>query len=475
MGEYVPAIGLEVHVQLKTKSKMFCSCSTDFGAPPNTNICPVCTGQPGVLPTKNKKAIELAIRAGLVLNCKIQKYSLFARKNYFYPDLPKAYQISQYELPISKEGFLMVGDKKIRIIRAHLEEDAGKLLHYIGSTPVDGSLVDLNRCGIPLLEIVSYPDIDSPQMAFDYLKTLRRLLRYAGISDCDMEKGSLRCDCNVSVRKIGEKLGVKTEIKNMNSFKEVKDALTYEIERQTKVLKEGGKIFQETRLWNPKQGKTFAMRRKEEAHDYRYFPDPDLRPIFLSEEMISEQKKQIPELPADRKKRYTEMGLSEYQADVIIDEKELADYFEKVAQNSNPCEAANIIITHLLRQINEKNIPYSQIPLDPQNLSELVNLKTDGKITPQIIKRIFPEMFEKNENPKKLLENIEVVTDEGEIKRIVMDAIQKNAQAWSDYKAGNEKASGRIIGFVMKQTKGSADPVKVKKILEELKNENFDS
>ena len=476
MTEYIPTIGLEVHVQLKTKSKMFCSCSTDFGAPPNTNICPVCTGQPGVLPTKNRKAIELAVRAGLVLNCRIEKYSVFARKNYFYPDLPKAYQISQYELPITKEGFVDLDGKRIRIVRAHLEEDAGKLLHFIGSTPVDGSLVDLNRCGVPLLEIVSYPDIDSPQMAFEYLKTLRRLLRYAGISDCDMEKGSLRCDCNVSVRPFNSaKLGVRTEIKNMNSFKEVRDAIAYEIERQKKVLSEGGKIYQETRLWDARAGRTVEMRRKEEASDYRYFPDPDLAPVFVDEKMIEEQRRLIPKLPEELSKELTEMGLSEYQARVLVEERELCDYFLAASARADKKETANIIITNFLGETNKKGIGIADVKLNPSFVGKLADMKAKGEISAQVVKRIFPEMFEKNVPPEEILKSLSVVSNEGELEKLLKEAISENAPAWKDYKSGKEKASGRIIGWVMKKTKGSSDPAALKKILEKLKSENLRS
>ncbi|MCD6413571.1 MAG: Asp-tRNA(Asn)/Glu-tRNA(Gln) amidotransferase subunit GatB [Elusimicrobia bacterium] len=477
MSDFIPTIGLEVHVQLKTKSKMFCSCSTDFGAAPNTNICPVCTGQPGVLPAKNKRAIELAVRAGLVLNCRIEKYSVFARKNYFYPDLPKAYQISQYELPITRDGFVKLSGKKIGIIRAHLEEDAGKLLHYIGSVPVDGSLVDLNRCGVPLLEIVSYPDIDSPETAFEYLKTLRRLLRYAEISDCDMEKGSLRCDCNVSVRRsVDEPLGVKTEIKNMNSFREVREAIAYEIERQKKVLSDGGKIYQETRLWNGRKGVTVEMRRKEEAADYRYFPEPDLTPIFIDEKIIEEQRKLIPKLPAERKEKLFEMGLSEYQVDVLVEERKLCDYFIAASENSNPKEVANLIITNLLGEMNKKRLDIEEVKLNPLFVGELADLKASGKISAQVVKRIFPQMFEKNIPPSQLLKNLNIVSDEGKLEKLVWEGISENSSAWEDYKMGKEKASGRIIGWVMKKTRGSSDPATVKKILERLKDEkDFDN
>jgi len=475
--QYIADIGLEVHVQLKTKSKMFCSCPVDSTSPPNTNICPVCTGQPGVLPVKNKEAVALAVRAGIALNCKVEKFSVFARKNYFYPDLPKDYQISQYELPLASRGFIEVGDRKVRLVRAHLEEDAGKLLHFIGSKPVDGSLVDLNRCGTPLLEIVSEPDMDSPQIAFDYLKTLRRILRYAGVSDCDMEKGSLRCDCNISVRRSkDEPLGVKTEIKNMNSFKELKDASAYEIERQKKLLDGGEKVVQETRLWNSSAGKTFSMRSKEEAADYRYFPDPDLKPLYISSEKIEEERKKLPELPQSVKKRFMEMGLSGYQADVLTDEKTLSDYFAEVLKQvpqDGIEEAANIVITYLLAEFNKQVLPV-ELPLflsrvKPSYISELVKLRSEGKINKQVLKTLFPKMVREDVSPRELVKDVNIVSDEAALVKFAEDAIKANASSWTDYKEGREKASGRIIGYVMKQSAGSADPEAVKKILEKFK------
>ncbi|MFH1957475.1 MAG: Asp-tRNA(Asn)/Glu-tRNA(Gln) amidotransferase subunit GatB [bacterium] len=475
MNDYIADIGLEVHVQLKTKSKLFCSCPVDSTSPPNTNICPVCTGQPGVLPVKNKEAVALAVRAGIALNCKIEKFSVFARKNYFYPDLPKDYQISQYELPLASGGFVEVGDRKVRLVRAHLEEDAGKLLHFIGSVPVDGSLVDLNRCGTPLLEIVSEPDIDSPQLSFDYLKTLRRILRYAGVSDCDMEEGSLRCDCNISVRRSkAEPLGVKTEIKNMNSFKELKDASAYEIERQKRLLDDGEKVVQETRLWNSSGGKTVSMRSKEEAADYRYFPDPDLKPLYVSPEKIDEERKKLPELPQSVKKRFIEHGLSEYQADVLTDEKVLADYFDEVLKQVPPGgmpEAANIVITYLLAEFNKQVLSLSDFlnRVKTAYISELVKLRAEGKINKQVLKTLFPEMAGKGVSPRELVKNVNIVSNEAALIKFVEEAIEANASSWSDYKDGREKASGRIIGYVMKQSRGAADPAAVKKILERLR------
>jgi len=477
VNDFLISIGLEVHVQLKTKTKMFCSCAVDPESPPNTNICPVCTGQPGVLPVKNEEAVLLGIRAGLALNCKIEKFSVFARKNYFYPDLPKAYQISQYELPVASGGYIKAGGKKIRLVRAHLEEDAGKLLHAIGSEEVDGSLVDLNRCGTPLLEIVSEPDIDSPQLAFDYLKSLRRLMRYAGISDCDMEKGSLRCDCNISIRRCeDEPLGVKAEIKNMNSFKELKDAAAYEIERQKKLLDSGGKVVQETRLWNSSKGRTFSMRSKEEASDYRYFPDPDLKPIYVSGEMLEIEKAGLPELPGAVKERFMNQGLTEYQADILTDEKVLADYFDKIIAGLTPDgqeEAANIVISNLLAEANQSNLPLDAFlnSVKPAYICELVKFRQEGKINKQVLKTIFPKMIKEQKAPRELIKDVNIVSDESEIVKLVEDAIRANASSWEDYRAGKEKASGRIVSHVMKESRGAADPATVMRILKRMAGE----
>ncbi|MCD6312095.1 MAG: Asp-tRNA(Asn)/Glu-tRNA(Gln) amidotransferase subunit GatB [Elusimicrobia bacterium] len=471
---YITDIGLEVHVQLKTKTKMFCSCPVDSKSPPNTNICPVCTGQPGVLPVKNEEAVSLGVRAALALNCKVEKFSVFARKNYFYPDLPKAYQISQYELPIATGGFVEVGERKVRLTRAHLEEDAGKLLHAIGSEVVDGSLVDLNRCGTPLLEIVSEPDIDSPQLAFDYLKTLRRLMRYAGVSDCDMEEGSLRCDCNISIRRSkDEPLGVKAEIKNMNSFKELRDASSYEIERQKRLVSAGEKIVQETRLWDSSKGKTFSMRSKEGAADYRYFPDPDINPVYISQDMLEKEKSKLPELPRAVKQRFMERGLSEYQADILTDEKVLADYFDEVLRGVPPdgqAEAANIVISNLLAEFNQQTLSLEHF-LDSVKASyicELVKLRKEGKINKQVLKTLFPKMVKDGVPPGELVKDVNIVSDESAIIKLVEEAIAANAPSWDDYKSGKEKASGRIVGHVMKNSRGAADPASVMKILKRM-------
>ncbi|MBA3066823.1 Asp-tRNA(Asn)/Glu-tRNA(Gln) amidotransferase subunit GatB, partial [bacterium] len=364
--------------------------------------------------------------------------------------------------------------KRIKLVRAHLEEDAGKLLHFIGSEPVDGSLVDLNRCGTPLLEIVSEPDIDSPQLAFDYLKTLRRILRYAGVSDCDMEEGSLRCDCNISIRRSKEDaLGVKAEIKNMNSFKELKDAATYEIERQKKLVDAGEKVVQETRLWNSSKGKTFSMRSKEEAADYRYFPDPDLKPVYVSGEMLKEAKEQIPDLPQDVKKRFTGMGVTEYQADILTDEKALADYFDEIIKgvtSDSAFSAANIVITYLLAEFNQQKRALSEFldGVPASHIGELIKLRQEGKINKQALKTLFPQMIKEKKAPRELVKDINIVSDESAIIKFVEEAIEADASSWADYKAGKEKASGRIVGHVMKHSQGAADPASVMKILKRM-------
>ncbi|RLD17710.1 MAG: Asp-tRNA(Asn)/Glu-tRNA(Gln) amidotransferase GatCAB subunit B [Caldiserica bacterium] len=470
-------IGLEVHVQLKTKSKMFCSCSTDFDSLPNENICPICTGQPGVLPKINRRAIELALIASKILNCKINRISRFARKNYFYPDLPKNYQISQYEEPIGYDGYLeLPSGKRIGIMRVHQEEDTGKLLHYIGSRKLDYSLIDFNRSGIPLLEIVSKPDIRSPEEAVEYLTFLRLNLIYAGISDCDMEKGSLRCDANLSVRRKGEKeLGVKVEVKNMNSFKSVKDALSYEARRQIKLLEKGEKIIQETRLWDERGGVTKSMRRKEYAHDYRYFPDPDLVELEFDEEFLNEVFSKIPELPLERRRRYIdELSLSEYEADVFISNKEASDFFEEVIKGENDKsffkEASSWILNDLLGILNERKLSFNELKLKPEHLKELVKLKISGKITSKIGKEIFPVMLEKGEFPSKLLKELDMeqIQDEDEIRRICSCVLKENQKVVEDYKKGKKQAIGRLVGEVMKKTRGRANPRAVNEILRNL-------
>ena len=473
--DYEVVIGLEVHVHLKTESKMFCSCSTEFGAEPNTHTCPVCQGMPGVLPVMNRKAIELALKSALALNCEIMPKSVFSRKNYFYPDLPKNYQISQYDMPLAEHGWLEIPGKKISIKRVHLEEDAGKLVH--SGEGIEGSvysLVDLNRTGVPLLEIVTEPDIESPEQAFQYLTNLKQILQYIDISDCDMEQGKLRCDANISLRKKGgerSELGVKTELKNMNSFKAVQAGLDGEVKRQARILGEGGKIIQETRLWDEKKGETYSMRSKEEAHDYRYFPEPDLVPVEPDGTWITEIGGTLAELPSIRLKRFTsQYGVPEYDAGVLTSSRELADYFEECAKAcKNPKAASNWIMTELLGLLNKRNITLAECSVKPKNLGELLCLVEDGTISGKIAKDIFPEMFESGRAPKEIINErgLTQITDEGEIAKIAENAVKANPKIAADYRAGNEKLLAFFIGQVMKETKGRANPQAVNRILRE--------
>ncbi|HAM39111.1 MAG TPA: Asp-tRNA(Asn)/Glu-tRNA(Gln) amidotransferase GatCAB subunit B [Elusimicrobia bacterium] len=479
---YETVIGLEVHVHLKTKSKLFCGCSTEFGNEPNSNICPVCTGQPGVLPVLNKKAVEFGILAGLAVDCKIAKHSIFARKNYFYPDLPKNYQVSQYELPLCEKGSLEIKiddkTKKIGITRIHLEEDAGKLLHAIGSQELDYSLVDYNRTGIPLLEIVSEPDMSTPEEAYQYLTNLKAIIRYIGVSDCDMEKGSLRCDANVSIRPAGEKkLGVKVELKNMNSFKAIRDALNYEIKRQEETLNSGEKILQDSRLWDEKSGTTVSMRSKEQAHDYRYFPEPDLVPIEVDDVFLNEMKKNLVELPDTRKNRFIEkFGLSEYDAGVLTSEKVLADYFENCLSYfplSAPLytliakQLSNWITTELLGKLNAENKDISYSPISSDKLAELIKLIADSTISGKIAKTVFEQMYKEGKSALEIVKSqgLIQISDEGAIEKIVDEVITENQKAVAEYKSGKQQAIGALVGAVMKKSKGKANPKLVNEIL----------
>lgn len=491
--QYEPVIGLEVHVQLKTKSKLFCSCSTMFGEEGNRNTCPVCLGWPGSLPVVNEEALKLAIRAGLALNCKVAERLKFDRKNYFYPDLPKAYQISQYDMPVNGKGWIDIEQrakgkeqsekqdamlsapcamhaKRVGITRAHLEEDAGKLLH---EGIADGSLVDYNRGGVPLLEIVSEPDIRSPQEAYDYLTALKAILQYVEVSDCDMEKGSLRCDANVSVRPAGqEKFGTKVEIKNLNSFKMVQKAIQYEIERQIDLVKDGETIVQETRLWNDAKGVTVSMRSKEEAHDYRYFPEPDLVPFTLSKETIAEIKKTLPELPLERAKRFIkEFGIPEYDADVLTKEKGIADYFEDyVKAGGDPKLGSNLIQTKVFAWLNEKKISIEkfQKKMPPKNLADLAHSIEDQTLSVRAAHlEVFPIMAEDGFDVLTIVKEkgLTQVSDAGLIEKVVEKAIAANPAAVAEFKAGKQKALGALVGFVMKETDGKANPQLVNKIL----------
>jgi aspartyl-tRNA(Asn)/glutamyl-tRNA(Gln) amidotransferase subunit B len=471
--KYESVIGLEVHVQLKTKSKLFCSCPTEFGSDPNSQVCPVCTGQPGVLPVLNKAAVEGAVKAGLALGCRIGEESFFARKQYFYPDLPKAYQISQSDKPLCLDGMIEIqteqGPKKIRVQRIHLEEDAGKLLHAIGSTELPYSLVDLNRSSIPLIEIVSHPDLSSADEAYDYLTILKAAVQYVGISDCDMEKGSLRCDANISIRPRGDtKLGTRVEVKNMNSFRAVKDAINHEIARQIVAVEAGEKISQETRLWNEAKGGTFSMRSKEEAHDYRYFPDPDLVPLHLTKQWIDSVQAALPELPQIRKARLmNDLGLNDYDAGVLLGQKPLVDYFE-AALKSLPTEKhkatakplVNWITTELLGRLNSDKKEISDSPITAQAFAELVDLVQGGTISGKIGKDIFAEVYDSGESPKAVVakKGLTQVSNEADLLKFIDEVISENPKIVEDVKGGKERAVGSLVGALMKKTKGRANP-----------------
>jgi aspartyl-tRNA(Asn)/glutamyl-tRNA(Gln) amidotransferase subunit B len=473
MSKYETVIGLEVHVELATKTKIFCSCPTEFGKAPNTNICPVCLGLPGTLPVLNKKAVEYAIKAALALNCSIGSYTKFDRKNYFYPDLPKAYQISQFDRPLASGGYLEIeaeGKKKrIGINRVHMEEDAGKLVHAESGAY---SLADYNRAGVPLIEIVSEPDISSPAEAKAYLEKLRSIMLYAGVSDVKMEEGSLRCDANISLRPAGSsKLGTKVEIKNMNSFKAVQSALEYEVRRQAAELDAGGEIIQETRRWDENSGKTYSMRSKEEAEDYRYFPDPDLLPLQIEKEWVEEIRQSLPEMPDSRRKRYMEdYNLSAYDAEVITATKSMADFFEATLQEYNDAKAvANWLMGDISRQLNAEGVEIDRTKLTPSHLAELLKLQDKGTISGKIAKTVFREMFASGKMPAQIVEEkgLVQISDEGAIAAIVEQVIAENPGPVSDYRSGKEKALGYLVGQVMKLSKGKANPQLANKLLRE--------
>ena len=477
--KYEAVIGLEVHTELQTTTKIFCGCKTSFGAEPNTNVCPVCLGLPGVLPVLNKRVLEFAVRAGLALNCEISRFSKFDRKNYYYPDLPKNFQTSQFDLPICERGHLDIevnGEKKqIRITRAHMEEDAGKLVHHGTSiTDSDYSLVDYNRTGTPLLEIVTEPDMRSAKEAVAYLEKMRAILQYIGISDCRMEEGSLRCDANVSVRPVGQKeLGTKAEIKNINSFKGVEKAIEYEALRQAEILEDGGKIIQETRTWDEKEGVTKSMRTKEEANDYRYFPEPDLAPFTVSEEYIEDIRKTLPELPDERRERYiANFGLSSTDAQYMTNDKDTSDYFEKVvAAGADPKVSVNWIMGEFASQLSNAGIEIAKAPVTPENLAKLLALIAKGTISGKIAKKVFAEMWKDGADPEEIVkaQGLVQISDTGALKALVVKVIANNPKAVEDFKAGKKKAVGALVGQIMKETKGKANP----KVINELLNDEL--
>ena len=469
--KYEAVIGLEVHAQLLTDTKLFCGCSTKFGSGPNTQTCPVCIGMPGVLPVLNRKAVDFAIKTGLAMNCSIAPYSRFARKNYFYPDLPKGYQISQYELPLCIGGFIeIVVDGEVRrigITRIHMEDDAGKNIH---EGKGNYSFVDLNRAGIPLMEIVSEPEIRSPKEAAEYMKKIRSVLRYLGVCDGNMEQGSLRCDANVSVRPAGQtKFGVKAELKNMNSFRFVERALEYEIKRQVKVLEEGGNVLQETRLWDAGVGITQSMRSKEEAHDYRYFPEPDLVPMAIGREIIDAVKACLPELPDAKRERFTvRYGLPEYDADLLTSEKAVAEWYERaVSEGGQPKAVSNWMMGEMMRMLNEDGISIEDCPLQPGQLAGMLRLIEDGTISGKIAKTVFEEMFRSGKDAETVVaeKGLVQISDEGAIEKAVDEVLSKHAAEVERFRSGDEKLIGFFVGQVMKTTKGKANPQLLNELL----------
>ena len=470
--KYEAVIGLEVHAQLLTDSKIFCGCSTKFGNAPNTNVCPICLGHPGVLPVLNKKVVEFTVLMGFATNCTINNKSVFARKNYFYPDLPKGYQISQFEEPTCEHGYIDVlsGDKtrRIGITRIHIEEDAGKSIHDFG----DSTSVDVNRCGVPLIEIVSDPDLRTANEAYLYLSKIKQLVQYLGICDGNMEEGSLRCDANVSVRIKGEtRLGTKTEVKNMNSFRNVERAINHEIERQIEILEEGGRIIQETLLWDADKNESFSMRSKEEAHDYRYFPEPDLFPVIIDSNWKNELALRLPELPEVRLERFIkDFNLPVYDAEILTQTRELADYFEQVTTVTDDYKgASNWVMGDVLKVINEEKIDIKDFRVTPSNMGELIELINKNVISGKIAKELFPEMLKENKKPSEIVKekNLVQITDTGAITDTILKVLSEHPVEVEEFLSGKEKVFGFFVGQIMKESKGKANPKLVNEILRE--------
>ncbi|MBI4389180.1 MAG: Asp-tRNA(Asn)/Glu-tRNA(Gln) amidotransferase subunit GatB [Nitrospinae bacterium] len=474
--KYEVVIGLEVHAQLKTKTKIFCSCSTEFGRPPNANTCPICLGMPGVLPVLNKQALDYAIRACLATHCRIEPMNRFARKNYFYPDLPKGYQISQYELPLGTNGYIDIrhdgAKKRVGLIRIHMEEDAGKSIHGENLGHPDKSYVDFNRTGVPLIEIVSAPDMRSSDEAREYLTELKAILEYAEVSDCNMEEGSFRCDANVSLRPFGQKeFGTRAELKNINSFKFVQKALDYEIERQAKILDHGDKVVQETRLYDSSKGVTYPMRSKEEAHDYRYFPEPDLVPVVVDEPWVSAIRDRLPEMPEQKRERFAaQYGIPEYDAGVLTVSRALADYYEKTAGLYNqPKTISNWIMGELLRELKNDGREIQDCPVAPRDLAGLLDLIDKGVINGKIAKTVFEEMYKTGKPPRDVVSDkgLTQITDESKIVKIIEEAMAANPAQLNEYRSGKEKLFGFFVGQVMKLSQGQANPALVNRLLKE--------